>query len=111
MPYDDGLAERLRQILHDRPQVTEKRMFGGLALLDRGNMFVGILRDVLMVRVGPGAYPATLRRPHVREMDFTGKPLRGFVFVDPAGFERDADLQGWVGAALRFVETLPPKAA
>lgn len=67
------------------------------------------IRDVLGVRVGPAAYAASLTRPHAREMDFTGRPLKGYVFVDPPGFEADEALAYWVQAGLSFVATLPPK--
>ena len=109
MAYDEGLAERLREVLQPDPSISEKKMFGGLAFMSRGYMFVGILGTVLMARVGPEAYPAALSRPHVREMDFTGKPMKGYVFVDPAGLEDDAALADWVQACLQFVQTLPPK--
>lgn len=84
-------------------------MFGGLAFLSRGHMFVGIAKEALMVRVGPAAYAEALRRAHTREMDFTGRPMKGYVFVDPPGFERDEDLAYWVLAGHSFVATLPAK--
>jgi hypothetical protein len=72
-------------------------------------MFVGIARGLLMVRIGPAAYEEALRKPHVREMDFTGRPMRGYVYVDARGIERDEDLASWVKAGLAFVKTLPAK--
>jgi TfoX/Sxy family transcriptional regulator of competence genes len=108
MAIDEGLAQRVREALGSAP-FTEKKMFGGLAFLSRGHMFVGLAKDALMVRVGPMAYADALRQAHAREMDFTGRPMKGYVFVDPPGFERDADLASWVHAALSFVATLPPK--
>ncbi len=109
MAYDEGLAERLRDQFVDRPGITEKKMFGGLAFMYRGHMLVGILGDSLMARVGPTEYADALKRPHVREMDFTGKPMKGYVYVDAAGFESDTGLSKWVGHCLRFNESLPPK--
>lgn len=109
MPYDEGLAERLREVLQGHPGVIERTMFGGLAFMSRGYMFVGILGDVLMARVGPEGYAQALSLPHVREMDFTGKPMKGYVFVEPPGFESDADLCAWVDRCHRFVQSLPPK--
>jgi len=79
MAYDEGLAERLRDLFVDRPGITEKKMFGGLAFMYRGHMLVGILEDSLMARVGTTEYADVLKRPHVREMDFTGKPMKGYV--------------------------------
>jgi hypothetical protein len=75
MAYDEGLAERLRDLFVDRPGITEKKMFGGLAFMCRGHMLVGILGDSLMARVGPTEYADALKRQHVREMDFTGRPI------------------------------------
>lgn len=109
MAYDEGLAERLRDVLKERDGIAEKKMFGGLAFMSHGHMFVGIAGDDLMVRVGPQRYAEALLAPHAREMDFTGKPMKGYVFVAPAGFETDAALERWVGLGAAFVETLPPK--
>jgi hypothetical protein len=109
MAYDEGLAERLREVLTPQPGISEKKMFGALAFLSRGYMFVGILGDVLMTRVGPDDYERVLTRTHVRKMDFTGKPMKGYVFVDPPGFEDDSELSDWVLRCLRFVQSLPPK--
>lgn len=109
MPYDEGLAQRLREVLQEHPGVVEKKMFGGLAFLSSGHMFVGITGDTLMARVGPADYAQALFLPHAREMDFTGKPMRGYVFVDPPGFASDADLSAWVARCQRFVQSLPPK--
>jgi hypothetical protein len=108
MAIDEGLAQRIREALESEP-ITEKKMFGGLAFLSHGHMFVGIAKDALMVRVGPAAYAEALGRPHVREMDFTGRAMKGYVFVDPPGFDRDEDLAYWVLAGHSFVATLPPK--
>lgn len=109
MAYDEGLAQRVRACLADRNDVTEKKMFGGLCFLVGGNMAAGIVGAELMLRVGPDAYTACLALPHAREMDFTGKPLRGYVYVAPEGLASDRDLEAWVGKAVRFVRTLPPK--
>lgn len=109
MAYDEGLAERLRDIMPTHEAIAEKKMFGGLCFLSRDYMFAGIVGDTLMARVGPQAYAESLRRPHARVMDFTGKPMKGYVFVDPPGFEEDRDLANWVEASLKFVRTLPEK--
>jgi TfoX/Sxy family transcriptional regulator of competence genes len=107
--YDEGLAQRIRELLDEQPGLGEKKMFGGLAFLVGGNMAVGIVKDELMVRVGPQAHGAALAEPHVRPMDFTKRPLQGFVFVAPAGFEDDADLSRWVARGVRFAALLPRK--
>ena len=109
MAFDEGLAERLREILKTRDGITERKMFGGLAFMSNGHMFVGVTDNALMARVGPIEYASALGKRDVREMDFTGKPMQGYVFVDSAGLESESDLAHWVGTCLRFVETLPPK--
>ncbi len=109
MAFDEGLAERIREALRMRAGISERKMFGGLAFMLQGHMFVGILGDTLMARVGPNDYAEVLRKPWVRKMDFTGRPMKGYVFVDPAGFESDAALEGWVARCIRFAESLPPK--
>ena len=109
MAYDEGLAQRIREALASTGGVAEKKMFGGLAFMVQGNMSVGVSGEDLMVRVGPDAYAEALARPHAREMDFTGKPLRGFVYVDPEGFESDVDLEGWVERGVSFAQSLPAK--
>ncbi len=109
MAFDEGLAQRIRELLGDMPDVIEKKMFGGLAFMIRGNMSVGIIGSELMVRVGADAYEETLELPHAREMDFTGKPLKGFVYVGENGITEDNDLKQWVDRGLVFVATLPTK--
>ncbi len=109
MAYDEGLAERLREVLQSRRGVTEKKMFGGVAFMVDGYMAVGIVRDTLMARVGPAAYEQALHMPHVREMDFTGKPMKGYVYVAPEGFEAQSELEAWVERCVTFVGTLPKK--
>jgi len=109
MAYDEGLAERLREVLQGRRGVTEKRMFGGIAFMVHGHMAVGIVGDALMARVGPEQHATVLRMKHVREMDFTGKPMKGFVYVAPAGIDSQADLEAWVERCVMFVSTLPKK--
>ena len=109
MAYDEGLAERIRGVLDDRPDLSEKRMFGGIAFLIKGNMSVGIVQDKLMVRVGPESYDRALRARHARKMDFTGKPMKGFVYVVPSGYESDADLERWIALGASYAMSLPTK--
>jgi hypothetical protein len=107
--YDETLADRVRGVLGDDPRLTERKMFGGLAFMIDGNMCVGIVGDDLVVRVGRDAYDATLSLPHAREMDFTGRPMRGFVFVAAAGITRRERLEAWVDRGLSYAESLPAK--
>lgn len=111
MAYDPGLLQRVREALDDQPGITEKVMFGGVAFLLRGKMFVGMATDDLMVRVGPAGHEAALRKPHVRPMDFTGRPMKGYVYVSQEGLRSDAALAEWVRTGLEFVGTLPEKGA
>jgi TfoX/Sxy family transcriptional regulator of competence genes len=109
VPCDERLAERVRLVAGKRRGVSEKKMFGGIAFLLRGNMFCGVVEQQLMVRVGPDAYAQALARAHAREMDFTGRPLKGMVYVEPAGVRSPEHLRSWIERGLRFVETLAPK--
>ena len=109
MAYDDNLAARVRQVLPDGPHVSEKKMFGGLCFLLGGNMCCGINRDQLMLRIGPDVYEEALARPHAREMDFTGRALKGMVYVDAEGISTEEDLADWVALAVSFAGGLPPK--
>ena len=109
MAFDEGLAQRLREILAARDGVVEKRMFGGLAFMVSGHMCCGVLGEDLMARVGPAQYASLLQLPHARVMDFTGKPLKGFVYVGHEGIESDDELLVWVERCLEFTDSLPPK--
>jgi hypothetical protein len=107
--YDESLAERVRGVIGDDPRLHEQKMFGGLAFMISGNMCVGVLGDDLMVRVGRDAYEEALSQPHAREMDFTGKPMRGIVYVDAVGTATDDALEGWIDRGLEFAGSLPAK--
>jgi len=109
MAYDEGVAQRVREVLVDTPGVVEKRMFGGLAFMVGGNMSCGIVGAELMVRVGPEAYDEALALPHARVMDFTGKPLKGMIYVSEEGLAADDDLSSWVGRGVAYASSLPPK--
>jgi TfoX/Sxy family transcriptional regulator of competence genes len=109
MAYDEGVAERLREVFFSRDDVTERKMFGGIAFMVSGNMCCGVVNDTLMARVGPDRYKAALKQPHAREMNFTGRPMKGFVYVASEGFESDEGLADWVNRCLEFVVKLPAK--
>lgn len=108
MPYDEKLADQLRRLLTGRPGISEKRMFGGLCLLLQGNMLCGVHRETLIFRVGKEQHGEALSRAGARPMDITGKPMAGFVFVEPGACDKNA-LGRWVALAEKFVGTLPPK--
>ena len=109
MPYDEGLAERIREQFQERSDVEEKKMFGGLCFMLSNHMCCGIVKETLMARVGPDNYETCLARKHASEMDFTGKAMRGMVYVSPDGIESDAHLSEWIDFCVAFVESLPPK--
>lgn len=109
MSLDEAVVGRVRKALAGTPDVVEKRMFGGVAFMVRGNMCCGVIGDRLMLRVGPMGYETALSRPHARPMDFTGRPIKGMVYVETAGFASAGDLKGWIGRAMAFVLSLPAK--
>jgi len=109
MAYDEKLAARVRAALGRRDDIEERKVFGGIAFLRAGRMFIGITGDDLMVRVGPERYQASLGKPHVRPMDFTGRPMKGMVFVGPEATALEESLAGWVDAGADFASSLPPK--
>ena len=109
MAYDEALADRMRSLLQSREGVTERKMFGGLCFMLGGNMAFGITGDDLMVRVGPDNFEETLALPHARPMDFTGRPMKGMVYVDAEGFKSDQGLAEWAERGMSFAGSLPPK--
>jgi len=109
MAYDEGVVQRIREILEGRDEFAEKKMFGGIAFMHNGNMCVGVNKDRLMARVGPEAHAEAIARPHAREMDFTGRAMKGFVYVDPEGFAQENDLIDWIALCERFTGSLPAK--
>lgn len=108
MAIDQQLAARVRQALADE-RVAEKKMMGGLCFMVDGHMCGGVDKDRLILRVGADAYERTLKLKHVREMDITGKPLRGFVIVQSAGVKTQRAVNSWIRRALDFVRTLPAR--
>jgi len=109
MPFDERLAQRVRNILAEECPAKERRMFGGLAFMVNGHMCCGIVGEELVVRVGPAAHKQALSRPHARAMDFTGRPMKGFVYVERSGYRMAAGLRSWIRFGLEFVLSLPPK--
>ena len=110
MAYDERLADRVREILRERTDVTERRMFGGLTFMVAGHLCCGINNEELIVRVRPELEEAALRTPHARPMDFARRPMRGFVTISPDGL-KGPRLARWVAQAFAHAESLPPKAS
>lgn len=109
MSYDEKTADRVRRILSGRTDVVEKKMFGGLCFMVNGRMCCGLTQTAFMVRVGSDHYDDALAQPHTRPMDFTGRPLTGMIYVDPAGYRTDAALAKWVARGVDFAAGLPAK--
>ena len=109
MAYDEGLAQRVRELLEEKPGFVEKKMFVGICFLLRGNMACGIINEDLIVRVGSERYEASLKLPHTRKFDITGKPMKGWVMVSSDGYETDEDLFKWIQQGLHYALSLPPK--
>jgi TfoX/Sxy family transcriptional regulator of competence genes len=109
MAYSESLAQRIRQAVAGHRAITEKKMFGGVGFLLHGNMCVGIWQSSLIVRLGPEQGAAALEEPNVAPFDITGRPMKGWVMIEPDGIETDEQLAGWVRRSIDFVSTLPKK--
>ena len=109
MAYNEELASRIRTSLESHPGVIERKMFGGIAFMIHGNMSCGVLNDDLMVRVGPDSHEASLALPHARPMDFTGRAMKGFVFVGHEGINDDGALSSWIDLGVTYAQSLPKK--
>jgi TfoX/Sxy family transcriptional regulator of competence genes len=106
--YSESLARRVRDLVA-RPGVTEKKMFGGVCFLLNGNILVGIWKNSLIARLGVEQAEEALKKPNVVEFDVTGRPMKGWVLVEPDGIESDQQLDEWIQQAVAFVSTLPRK--
>jgi TfoX/Sxy family transcriptional regulator of competence genes len=110
MPYDEDLANRLRELLADEDALTERKMFGGLAFLLHGNMSVSASRNGgLLVRIDPADTDRALERPHASLMEMRGRTMDGWLTIAPEGVKTKRELAAWVKRSLAFVKTLPPK--
>jgi TfoX/Sxy family transcriptional regulator of competence genes len=109
MAYDEKLADRVRELLASRSEVSERKMFGGIAFMIAGNMACGVLGEELIVRLGDVDGERALAEDGVRPFDFTGKPMRNIVYVSPERTSDDDGLSEWVDAGADFAASLPPK--
>lgn len=109
MAYNEELAVRIRKALEGNEGITEKKMFGGLGFMVNGNMCCGVVKDDLMIRVGPENHQSSLALPYARPMDFTGRPMKGFVYVTDQGINDDNALTEWVNRGVAFAQSLPAK--
>jgi TfoX/Sxy family transcriptional regulator of competence genes len=110
MAYDEELGDRLREVMAERGDFTERKMFGGLAFMVGGHMCCGVIKDDMVVRIDPDRSEDLLKDKHARPMDFSGKPMKGFLYVAPEGTAQEKQLRRWVDEGMAFVATLPPKA-
>lgn len=106
MVYDEKLADRIREFLVDEPVIEEKQMMGGLAFMVNDKMCVGVIKDDMMARINPEIFDEAIEKHGCRPMDFTGKPMKGWVFISPEGIEKISDLEYWIGLALDFNKIL-----
>lgn len=103
MAYDEFLEERITRILQEKKApFLARKMMGGLCYMVDDKMCVGIVKDHLMARVGPDIYESCLDKPGCKPMDFTGRPMNGYVFVGGEGIAGDDDLEKWIQLALDF---------
>ena len=109
MAYDEVVARRVRAVLGSEPDLVEKKMFGGVGFLLRGNMACGVNKQDLIVRVGPDRYEEALAGPNTRPFDMTGRPMRGWIVVTSEGYDSQDDLARWVKEGADFALALPPK--
>ncbi|MHA4739077.1 TfoX/Sxy family protein [Dyadobacter sp. MSC1_007] len=102
MAFSESLSNRIREALADHPNVTEKRMFGGICYMVDDKMCVGVADDQMMCRIGEDAYESALERPGCHEMVFTGRPMKGYVFIDETGMKTESDFRYWINLCLDF---------
>lgn len=109
MAYDDNLARRIRKALAGQPGLIEKKMFGGVSFMLRGNMAGGVLKDEMMVRIDPDQHDAAVAIPYVRTFDYTGRPMKGWILVGPKACASDKELKEWVQKGVQYALSLQPK--
>lgn len=109
MAYNIKIDQRIQQCVSRWDNVDAKKMFGGVCHLLNGNMFCGVHKNFLILRLGPTAADEALAKPFTKPFDITGKPMKGWVMVSPEGFQTDAILKDWLLLAKGFVLTLPAK--
>ena len=109
MAFDEALAGRIRRRLARRKNVGERTLFGGIGFLLNGNLLVGVWKESLVVRLGEDEGEEALKEAHVKEFDITGRPMRGWVLVGPAGVQDAEQLSAWIQRAVKFVGAVPAK--
>ena len=102
MAFNEKINDRIREARADMPNVEEKHMFGGTCFMLNGKMCMGVVQDDMMCRIGPDAYEQALERKGCREMVFTGKPMKGYVFVSEEGMKSKKDFDYWIDLCIKF---------
>ena len=100
MAYNEKLADRMRKTLGRRKDIAEKKMFGGLSFLLEGKMLCGVLKEDVVFRISNDEYESAIKKPNVRPMNFTGRPMKGFVYVNQKGCKSERDLKKWIDLSL-----------
>jgi len=109
MAYDEELEQRIKKVVSPWKGTTDKKMFGGVCHLINGNMFCGVHKDFLILRLGEDKSSEALKRPYARPFDITGKPMKGWVMIASDGYKSDPDLKDWLDQAKVFAKSLPSK--
>jgi TfoX/Sxy family transcriptional regulator of competence genes len=109
MPYNEKLEARINKIISEWKNTAAKKMFGGICHLTSGNMFCGVYRDFLILRLGEASAQEAFELPFVKPFDITGRAMKGWIMVDERGFESNEDLKKWLIKAKAFADNLPPK--
>ena len=102
MAYNTKLADRIRETIADMPNVEEKFMFGGVCFMLNGKMCIGVVQDEMMCRINPAVYEEALRKDGCREMVFTGKPMKGYVYVSEEGMKTKKEFDYWINLCVAF---------
>jgi TfoX/Sxy family transcriptional regulator of competence genes len=109
MAYNEKLEERISKLLKSKNGIVKKKMFGGVAFMLKDKMFCGIVKNDLMLRVMLDKFESLLKKPNAREMDFAGRPMKGFLYISPEGFKTDKQLLRWIEYGIEYVLKTPPK--
>lgn len=109
MAYNLTLAQRIREMVYGQKDASERKMFGGICFMIGGNMVCGVVGDELMSRINPESHAAALEKPHVKPMEFTGRSMKGYLFIEPEGIRTKKELAYWVNQGIRIAQSIPPK--
>ena len=109
MPFSEKLDTRITELLKTKRGLVKKKMFGGVCYMLKDKMIAGIVEDKLMIRCIKDEYDSLLKKPHAAVMNFTGRPMKGFLYIEPAGIKTNKQLQKWLDVGIEFAHKSPPK--